>query len=231
MENRMKYIIIAVVAIIAIILFAGLAVVTSSTLYKDSNIEVEVPYGTQFNITETIDVGIAYNSNTGVEIDIDKPNNQDTHDQLKKQFKEQYNAPMDQDKYNGQIYNKTENDDTTYITILYFDNEKSIVTLKAKNLDTLIKMAKTFKLAEGFNNAGWDETNTTSNETNGSEKNINQNSVVGNNEKGRWVEYEYWVDTSYEVFDGYYDEYGDWIDCSYWVDDGYWATDKYWKES
>jgi len=163
MEKKKIIILIAILTVIAIISSAYLVVLNSYTLYKDSNIEVEVPYRTQFNTSEIIGLGIVYTGSTGINICINKSDSQNTYDQLKKQFKEQYKNPITQTKYKGEIYTKSESDGTNYIIILYFDNEKTIVTLKAKNLDTIIRMAETFKLAEGFDKFEEEEENNADN--------------------------------------------------------------------
>jgi len=157
MEKKKTIILIMTLAVIAIIITAGLVVVNSYTLYKDHNIEVEVPYGTVFNTSEIR--GLA-------------PDNINTYDQLKKQSKDRYNTPITQDKYEGNIYEGNRNDEGKYIITLYFDKEKTVVTLKATDLDTLIHMAETFQLAEGFNNSGWEEDNTQQNSNNDHESSL-----------------------------------------------------------
>lgn len=158
------------IIVIAILIIASVVTamfyLNSYTTYKDQNIQVEVPYGTEFDIKEQVDSNVEYKSKNGIEISILTPTSDSLYNTLKETnlTNNTLRKALNTTKYNGDIYTLGNGSDTRYQIYLEFDDMKMIVAITAKDLNTVIHIANTFKILKQFNVSFFEE-NTTENET------------------------------------------------------------------
>lgn len=161
MDDKKLYIIIGVACVIIAVLGAvSFGAITAYTSYNDTNIKLDVPQGTEFQINPT-NASLNYistNPKLNISVASIDPNNSYANETYSK-FKGDILNKLSKKKmnnsdhnYNGTIYNMSNNtsNKTVYSIVLFNDTSYSIVVLSSENLNTVIKMGETFELMKPY---------------------------------------------------------------------------------
>lgn len=159
--NKRNIIIVAIIiAVIAVAIGATLVVLTAYTPYEDTNIKLEVPQGTEFQIMQS-NTSLEYiSTNPKLHISIvsldpndtsvNKTYSQGKSNILKKLKNKKINES--ENDYNGIIYNTTNktSNETQYSIVLFNDSTYSTILIESDDLNTVIKAAKSFNLLKPY---------------------------------------------------------------------------------
>lgn len=149
MENKYAIIIIIITIFVAIGIGTSLgALINPYKEYKDEYMQVEIPAGEDLNVVNTSNPRDYTSKNKTIEIGILSFDKSNSYSKFGYAFcravvESNYTQyQMSGVNYNGAVYNSS----GKYIIFIFDDANKNIIALSSSNLETVIRMAKTFKL-------------------------------------------------------------------------------------